>query len=119
MICSHLNEVFESEHGAVYQCSKNNCYWLDFKGETSSFKVADFLRFKQNLDDIDIDSLLIDPSRSADYTILMPYRCNRCFLLTTLDIINLRELLAGARFMIELNSLLSVCLKVRPSRVLA
>jgi hypothetical protein len=118
MICSQLNELFKSEHGAVYQCSKNNCYWLEFKGEASSFKVADFLRFKRNVDSIDLDTLLTDPSRSADYTILMPYRCNRCFLLTAIDIISLRELLAGARFMIELNSLLSVCLKVRPCRVL-
>lgn len=119
MTCSDLNELFKSEHGAVYQCSKNNCYWLEFKGEASSFKVADFLRFKRNVDSIDLDTLLTDSSRSADYTILMPYRCNRCFILTALDIINLRELLAGARFMIELNSILSVRLKVRPSRVLA
>ena len=119
MICSQVNEVFISEHGAVYQCSKKNCYWLEFKGERSSFKVTDFLRFKEEVDGIDIDSLLTNPSRSADFTILMPYRCNRCFLLTALDILNLRDLLAGARFMIELNSLLSVCLKARPSRVLA
>ena len=118
MICKHLNELFKTQYGSVYQCGKNNCYWLEFKGESSSFKVSDFLRFKKNVDSIDLDTLLIDPSRSADYTILMPYRCNRCFLLTAVDIVNLRELLAGARFMIELNSLLSVCLKARPSRVL-
>jgi hypothetical protein len=119
MICSQVNEVFKSEHGAVYQCNKKNCYWLEFKGERSSFKVTDFLRFKEEVDGIDIDSLLTNPSRSADFTILMPYRCNRCFLLTALDILNLRALLEGARFMIELNSLLSVCLKARSSRVLA
>lgn len=119
MICNHLNELFKNEHGAAYQCSRNNCYWLDFKGEQSSFKVSDFLRFKEEVDAIDIDSLLTDSSRSADFTILMPYRCNRCFLLSALDVINLRELLAGARFMIELNSVLSVCLKARPCRVLA
>lgn len=119
MICNHLNELFKNEHGAVYQCSRNNCYWLDFNGEQSSFKVTDFLRFKEEVDAIDIDTLLIDSSRSADFTILMPYRCNRCFLLSALDVINLRELLAAARFMIELNSVLSVCLKARPCRVLA
>lgn len=118
MICSHLNELFKSEHGAVYQCNKNNCYWLDFKGEKSSFKVSDFLRFKEEVEAIDIESLLANPSRSADFTILMPYRCDRCFLLSALDVVNLREILSGARFMIELNSVLSVCLKARPCRVL-
>lgn len=119
MICNHLNELFTTEHGAVYQCSKINCYWLDFKGEKSSFKVGDFLRFKEVVESIDVESLLSDCSRSADFTILMPFRCNRCFLLSALDIINLKEILSGARFMIELNSILSVCLKARPSRVLA
>lgn len=119
MICSHLNELVKNDQGAVYQCSKNNCYWLDFKDEQTSFKVNDFLRFKEEVDSIDIDSLLTDSSRSADFTLLMPYRCNRCFLLSALDVVNLRELLAMARFMIELNSVLSVCLKARPCRVLA
>lgn len=119
MICSQLNELFKSEHGAVYQCSKNNCYWLEFNGELSSFKVTDFLRFKRDVDAIDLDELLINSARSADFTILMPHRCNRCFLLSALDILNLRELLSAARFMIELNSLLSVCLKARPCRTLA
>lgn len=119
MICSQLNELFKSEHGAVFQCSRKNCYWLEFTGERTPFKVTDFLRFKEEVDAIDIESLLTNPSRSADYTILNSYRCNRCFLLTALDVINLRDLLAGARFTIELNSLLSVCLKARPSRVLA
>lgn len=119
MICSNLNELFKTDHGAVYQCNKKNCYWLDFKGEKSSFKVNDFLRFKECLEAIDVDSLLADSSRSADFTIIMPFRCNRCFLLSALDIINLKEILCGARFMIELNSVLSVCLKARPSSVFA
>ncbi len=119
MVCNQLNELFRSEHGAVYQCSKNNCYWLEFNGETSSFKVSDFLRFKQDVDAINVAELLINSARSADFTILMPHRCNRCFLLSAMDILNLRELLSGAKFMIELNSFLSVCLKTRPCRTLA
>jgi hypothetical protein len=119
MICNHVNELFSNEHGAVYQCNMRNCYWLDFKGEQTSFKVGDFLRFKDHVDAIDVDSLFNDASRSADFTILMPYRCNRCFILSALEVINLKELLSAARFMIELNSVLTTCLKARPSCAVA
>lgn len=119
MICSHINELFRNEHGAVYQCSKKNCYWLEFNGERTAFTVSDFLRFRENVNAIDIESILINPSRTADYTILMPFRCSRCFLLSAIDVVNLKEILSAARFMIELNSLLSVCLKTRSFRVLS
>lgn len=119
MICSHINELFRNEHGAVYQCNKKNCYWLEFNGEKTAFTVSDFLRFKEAVYSIDIDALLTDSSRTADFTLLMPFRCSRCFLLSAIDIINLKEILSSARFMIELNSLLSVCLKTRPFRLLA
>lgn len=119
MNCKYISEVFKNEHGAVYQCNVNNCYWLDFKGEQTSFKVNDFLRFKESIDQLDVEAMLVSADRSADFTLLMPFRSNRCFLLTALEVVNLRELLSAARFMIELNSVLSVCLKARPSRVLA
>ena len=65
-----LEEVFSTQHGAVYQCSNRNCYWLDFAGSKTPFKVTDFLRFKKQVDSIDLSVMLSDASRRADYTIL-------------------------------------------------
>lgn len=113
---AQLEEVYQTQHGTVYQCSNKNCYWLDFAGDTTPFKVADFLQFKKEVDSIDIAELIIDSSRNADYTLLMPFRSDRCFALTLNDVLNLRELLKGARFMIELNSIVQSCLKSTPSR---
>ncbi len=112
-----LEEVFSTQHGAVYQCSNRNCYWLDFAGSKTPFKVTDFLRFKKQVDSIDLSVMLSDASRRADYTILMPFRSERCFALTVEDVVHLRELLKGARFMIELNSVVQSCLKATPSRL--
>lgn len=105
MICplAHVEEVFKTENGAVYQCSRKNCYWLEFQGSTTSFRVSDFLNFKKKIDDIDLEKMLVDSSRSSDFEIVMPFRTERCFLLTIQDIINLREILSGAKFIIELN----------------
>ncbi|MFC3196898.1 hypothetical protein ACFOET_04650 [Parapedobacter deserti] len=119
MICplANFEEVYKTDHGAVYQCSRQNCYWLEFAGSTTSFRVSDFFGFKKNIDAIDISAMIIDPSRTADFTIVMPFRTPRCFVLGINDVLNLRELLDGAKFMIELNSVVQSCLKATPSRV--
>lgn len=105
MICplAHVEEVFKTDNGSVYQCSRKNCYWLEFQDSTTSFSVSDFFNFKKSIDAIDVEKMLIDASRSSDYEIVMPFRTDRCFLLTIEDILNLREILAGAKFMLELN----------------
>ncbi len=119
MICplAQVEEVFMTAHGAVYQCSRQNCYWLDFQGQTSAFKVADFFNFKKRIEGIDIDAMLNDASRSCDYEVIMPFRSERCFVLSVADVLNLRELLRGARFMIELNGVVNSCLKRCPAPV--
>lgn len=104
MICplANVEEIFKSDFGAVYQCSRKNCYWLEFQNTTTSFKVSDFIRFKKRIDSIDIAKMLCDSSRSSDFEIVMPFRTERCFILSIEDIINLRDILAGAKFVLEL-----------------
>lgn len=119
MICplANFEEVYFTDHGAVYQCSRQNCYWLEFAGTTTAFKVGDFLAFKKRIDSIDISEMIVNPSRTADFTIVMPFRTPRCFVLDVSDVLNLRELLDGAKFMITLNSVVNECL--RGSRTVA
>lgn len=106
MICplANVEEVYLAVEGAVYQCSRKNRYWLEFNGTTTSFSVSDFFQFKKRIDAIDLEAMLDDSSRSSDFELIMPYRTERCFILSAQDIINLRSVLAGAKFMIELNS---------------
>ncbi|QBQ41984.1 hypothetical protein [Sphingobacterium psychroaquaticum] len=106
MICplAEVEEVFKESFGAVYQCSRKNCYWLEFKDTTTAFKISDFFLFKKTIDAIDIEKMLSDTSRTADFELVMPHRTDRCFILSAQDVLNLREVLAGAKFMIELNS---------------
>ncbi|WP_437919835.1 hypothetical protein [Sphingobacterium sp. LRF_L2] len=106
MICplAHVEEVFKSECGAVYQCSRKNCYWLEFNQTITSFRISDFFLFKKRIDSIDVLAMLTDSSRSSDFEIVMPFRTDRCFLLRVEDVLNLQEILSGAKFAIELNS---------------
>lgn len=113
MICplAHVEEIFKTEHGAVYQCSRKNCYWLEFQDTTTSFKVRDFMLFKKRIDAVNIEDMLCDSSRSSDFEIVMPFRTERCFLLTVADVLNLREILSGAKFILELKSEVNTILR--------
>ncbi|GHE42619.1 hypothetical protein GCM10017764_27580 [Sphingobacterium griseoflavum] len=106
MVCplAQVEEVFKTTQGAVYQCSRKNCYWLEFQHSTTAFKISDFFLFKKRIDAIDVASMIGDASRSADFEIVMPFRTERCFLLSVADVLALKEILSGAKFAIELNS---------------
>ena len=113
MICplANFEEIFQTESGAVYQCSRRNCYWLDFQGSTTAFKVRDFFAFKKRIDSIDIEMMLSNSSRAFDFEIVMPFRTDSIFILSPQDILKLKEILSGAKFMIELNSEIKACLQ--------
>ncbi len=107
---SALEEIFRTEHGAVYQCNHRNCLQIEFAGGISSFKIQDFLSLKKSVEAIDIKEMAINADRAADIFILMPLRSERCFVLTLTDVLNFRELLQGAKAMLVLNSLVYECL---------
>jgi len=107
---NQLEQLYKTDFGAVYQCNSKNCYWLEFAGEWHPLKVADFLFFKKEVDSIDVISMLNNPSRTADVVILRSFRAKRCFVLNALEILQLKDLLSAARFMIDLNSVLKECL---------
>jgi len=113
MICplANFEEIFQTEDGAVYQCSRKNCYWLDFQGSTTAFKVRDFFAFKKRVDAVDLEMMLSNSARSFDFEIIMPFRTDSIFILSAQDIIKLKEVLSGAKFMIELNSEIKACLQ--------
>lgn len=85
---------------------------MEFGGRPTIFKVRDFFHFCKEVEAINLEEMAHNPSRTADVVILMPHFTDRCFVLTLQDVLNLKELLHGAKFMINLNSMVSECLRV-------
>lgn len=102
----NLIEIFRTTQGAVYQCNCRNCYWIEFAGSSSPFTLPDFKLLKKQLEAINVSEMAQNTARTADVVILMPHRSERCFVLTLTEVLHFRELLQGAKAMIELNSLL-------------
>ncbi|MCP2043600.1 hypothetical protein [Pontibacter sp. HSC-36F09] len=105
-----LVEIYANEAGAVFQCDRKNRLMLYFAGTLNVLKVDTFLRLKKAVASIDLEQMAADPSRSSDYEIVSICGCDRCFILSLTELYGLRDLLAGAKFSLELNRLLHECL---------
>ena len=62
--------------------------------------------FVPDLDSIDVDAMALNPAKSSDIEIISPCGSERCYVLTLSELLEFKELLAGARVMLQLNSIL-------------
>jgi hypothetical protein len=106
-IPNHFIEVYTTPNGAVYQSNKDRCFWVKFNEEITSYKVLCFYKFKKAVDNVDLELMASNPQAIYDYEIIAPCNCDRCYVLTLTEIAELKDLLAGAKVMLELNSILN------------
>lgn len=101
-----IAEVFSTLNGKVFQDNQQLRFILEWQGEKSVLKLPCFFGLKKRLDAINIDKMLSDPSACHDVEIIAPCGCDRCFVLTVPEIIEFKNLLSGAKVMMELNSII-------------
>lgn len=100
------NELFSTSKGFSFQCDKSSRIVLQFGSINASFRILDFLHFRRFVNQIDIQSKLFDLSDESDYEFVESPQLNIYQKLTLCELIQLRELVNGTHFAIELNSLL-------------
>jgi hypothetical protein len=105
-LANGLQEVFRTDAGCVYQSDIQNCLYVEFSGKTIRYKVKCFFRLKAIVDRIDLAKMASDPNRACDLEIITMCACENCYVLTLPQIVAFKELLAGAKVMLELNSIL-------------
>ena len=105
-LSTQLTEIYSTGTGAVFQCDMRNRLVVNFGGSLSVLKVDAFLRLKKVVDSIDLQEMAINTKRSSDLEIISVCGCEPVFILTLPELHALRELLAGAKFILELNSML-------------
>ncbi len=104
--CSALQEVFRTEAGCVYQSDLEHCLYVEFANRTVKYKLKCFFRLKAAIDRVDLVRMASDASRAADVEIISLCACENCYVLTLAQVVAFKELLAGAKVMLELNSIL-------------
>jgi len=110
-ILNGLTELYRNHKGVVYQNDHDNTFLLEFSGKQCVFKVQGFINFKKTIDKIDLDDLFLNES-AADLQIIHHKNSGQLFLVTLCELVALRDLLAGSRAMLELNSI--ICSRLAP-----
>ena len=96
-------ELFRTPKGVIFQDDKRGRFTLEFLGKTTSFKVQDFLHFKKAVDKINLEDILLNDC--PDLQIIHHRNTDQLFVITLCDLVSLKELLNGAKVMLELNSI--------------
>ncbi|MFP4090035.1 MAG: hypothetical protein ACLFUB_08615 [Cyclobacteriaceae bacterium] len=101
-----LNEVYRSKGGCIYQDDVKNCFILEYSGQATPLSVPCFFCLKKTLDRVDVVSMATNTCLSSDFEIISSPGCDRCFVLSLPELLDMKDLFAGARVMLELNSIL-------------
>lgn len=99
-------EVFSTSAGAIFQSDSENCWYVDFAGKLARFDYRNLLKLKKAVYHIDIEAMLLDNTKSPDVEIIFICACDHCYVLSLIQIIELKELLQGMFVMLELNHII-------------
>lgn len=102
-----MNLLYKSYYFASYQCDRSRCFYIDFGHKEVRFTFCQLLSLRQKVQKIDLDSHFNRELNFHGMEILS--LCNRehLFILDTLQVIDLKQLLKATFGMLELNSLVA------------
>ncbi len=99
-------ELFQTTKGVAVQCDVTDRIYIRFNDIQADFRIHEFLHFRRTVNSVDIRSKLFNLSDECDFQYIESPRqsFNRHFDLC--EFIQLRELINGAHFSIQLNSVI-------------
>ncbi|MEO1052211.1 MAG: hypothetical protein AAFX87_16380 [Bacteroidota bacterium] len=108
---SNEHLIYETDHCQLIQDDHSETFYVQLKGDAIAFKFCQLIALKRKLQAVDIIKLLASDSPDVEL-IHMPH-CDRFFVFTVQEILELKALLEGGFTMLELNSMIHKTL-VRP-----
>ena len=96
--------VYQVGHATLHQCDRTESFWLTMGDRQLSFRACELLAFRRRIQEIDVAALVA--SDTPDVEIIYLRHCDRLLVLTTTEVLCLRELLSGSFAMLELNSII-------------
>lgn len=100
-----MNLLYKSYYFASYQCDSSRSFYLDFGHKKVKLTFCQLLSIRQKINAINLDSHFDKDQNYNGIEILT--LCNRehLFILETLQVIDLKELIKATFGVLELNSL--------------
>ncbi|TAE40838.1 MAG: hypothetical protein EAZ70_02885 [Runella slithyformis] len=101
-----IEELYRNAKGCTYQCDLTNRVVLQFGAYVSAFKFHDFRSFCQKVNSVNIHEMIFNLSDEYDFQAVQTPSCQQTYRLSLCELVQLRDLLNGTKFTLELNSLL-------------
>lgn len=101
-----MHLVHSTDNAQIHQSDIENCFYLEFKGNSYRLSVCNLIALKTKLMDIDLETLILSEEVGADITLLSICNSDRLMVLTIDELLELRSLFCGTLVMLELNSIL-------------
>ncbi|MFY7827929.1 MAG: hypothetical protein ACOVQ4_12430 [Flectobacillus sp.] len=106
MAYSALHELYQNSKGSTYQCDLTNRIHVQFNGMLAIFRIQDFLAFRRKVLSVDIHEMIFNLSDNFDYELVEAPQAQLSWKLTLCEIVQLRDLLDGTKFVLMLNSMI-------------
>ena len=102
-----MNLLYQSQYFAAYQCDKTRCFYIDFGHKKVKMTLCQLLSLRQKMMKIDLESHFDKKLNPNGIEIIS--LCNRehLFVMDTLQILDLKQLLKVSFGILELNSLVA------------
>ncbi len=98
------NLVYQTSNTSLVQCDASGKFVLQLFDQEISLSPCALIAFKKKVKDIDLTAMF--DSNHAGIEIISLAYCDRIFVLTIQEILELRDLFGGSFAMLELNSLI-------------
>jgi hypothetical protein len=99
----HWSEIYRTKQGVIFQDNKRNGFVVEWQGERSFLKMPWYFSLKRALDAVNLEEFLL---ARHDFELITACGCERIFMLNAEELLEFKDLFAGAKVMMELNSLM-------------
>lgn len=103
---TQMTELYVTPKGTTYQCDLSDRICLHFGEISASFKVRDFFIFRRTVKTVNIHQMIFNLGDEYDFEWIESPQNGISKQFALCEIIQLRELLDGTKFALELNSVL-------------
>ena len=103
---NHLKELYQNQKGITWQCDLTNRVFMKFGDSVTAFKVHDFLHFRRKVNSVDIHEMIFNISDDFDFELIEAPQSGFSSHLTLCEIVQLRDLLDGTKFSMDVTTML-------------
>ena len=103
---TQMTELHRTSKGATFQCDVTDRICVHFGTISAAFKIKDFFIFRRTIKTINIHEMIFNLSDDYDFEWIESPKGGISQQLTLCEIIQLRDLLDGTKFALDLNSVL-------------